>query len=1348
MTIPYEQWDWRKQWNPQSEPGGFVNDVVANTRLRLIEHVRTLYRPDDMGEAQNSPLALLPLGTVKPLVLPGESYKLALTPGLLSKVFRRDDQPLLPDLSAVLGQEGRYVRSKEQKALGLFPEGDPDDIWWIPAGRVYYYTDPNADSTRELAEARLHFFLPRRFVDPFDQSTTVDYDDHDLLLARTEDALHNTITATNDYRVLQPGLVTDPNNNRTQVAFDALGLVVATAVMGKEGENVGDILEDFDIDPPLADRQAFVADPHGQSAVLLGKATARIVYDLERYERTGQPPFAATLARETHFHDPGGPQTRIQLSFSYSDGFGREIQKKIQAEGGNAPQREANVLLPDTGDIRPGDLVRDAQGKVVEANTPRRWVGTGRTVFNNKGKPVRQYEPFFSATHLYEPEPDMTDTGVSPVLFYDPVERVIATLHPNHTYEKVVFDPWQQTTYDVNDTVAASGTQTGDPRTDPDIAGYMREYFKTQPATWQTWHAQRIGNPIGDPERDAAQKAAAHAGTPAVVHLDALGRPFLTLADNGPDPAQPANHLFFATRVELDIEGNQRAVIDARDHTVMAYDYDMLGNRIRQVSTDAGTRWMLANVAGKPIRGWDSREHTIRTTYDALQRPLATWLQTASDMPQLVERVVYGEVHPEASTLNLRSKAFMQLDGAGVLTNEAYDFKGNLLRSSRQLAREFKELMDWQAIETSLSATPPDTLDLDTIATALAPLREAKSFTTSTTYDALNRPLTLTTPDNSVIRPSYNEANLLERIEANLRGEATATTFVDDIDYNAKGQRTFIAYGNETHTDYTYDRETYRLITLKTLRPNFEVEKRRIQDLSYTYDPAGNITAIRDDAQRRVFFDNDCIDASNDYQYDALYRLIGAAGREHKGQDLQPDWDDSPRIGNSIPYNCLELRRYAEIYHYDEVGNILRMIHHLGDNLNSPGTVVWNRRYQYQPDNNRLRCTSVPGEADHSEYSDDPFAQYASRYSYDDHGNMTSMPHLPLMEWDHTDQLHATSQQVRDDGGTPEITYYVYDAAGQRVRKVTERPADPGITPTRKEERVYLGGFEVYRKYNGSNGNDPTLVRETLHIMDDKQRIALVETRTQGNDGSPAQLIRYQFSNHLGSASLELDEVGEVISYEEYYPYGSTSYQAVRKDIEVPAKRYRYTGKERDEESGLNYHGARYHALWLGRWITADSEDVADGPNLYAYTTNNPLKFTDETGHYKVQAVKGRTSEIGKHIVRLFEDEEFRKKVRGKGRKEESTGINIRLRPFGPFERTESNDPSYLKPYAGEGLGYTYCVAATWMYAIKAIEQVNKEEKDYGFGKIKPGRYEKLLRFQQLWYRSTSESAAWWVWSA
>ena len=105
--------------------------------------------------------------------------------------------------------------------------------------------------------------------------------------------------------------------------------------------------------------------------------------------------------------------------------------------------------------------------------------------------------------------------------------------------------------------------------------------------------------------------------------------------------------------------------------------------------------------------------------------------------------------------------------------------------------------------------------------------------------------------------------------------------------------------------------------------------------------------------------------------------------------------------------------------------------------------------------------------------------------------------------------------------------------------------------------------------------------------MDDKQRIALVETRTVDtvdNDPAPRQLIRYQLSNHLGSASVELDEQAQIISYEEYTPYGSSSYQAGRSQIETP-KRYRYVGMERDEESGLNYHDARYYATWLGKWV-------------------------------------------------------------------------------------------------------------------------------------------------------------------
>jgi len=132
--------------------------------------------------------------------------------------------------------------------------------------------------------------------------------------------------------------------------------------------------------------------------------------------------------------------------------------------------------------------------------------------------------------------------------------------------------------------------------------------------------------------------------------------------------------------------------------------------------------------------------------------------------------------------------------------------------------------------------------------------------------------------------------------------------------------------------------------------------------------------------------------------------------------------------------------------------------------------------------------------------------------------------------------------------------------------------------------------------------------------MDDTRRIAMVDTRNDANDNTDQRTVRFQFSNHLGSASLEVDDLGDIISYEEYHPYGTTAYQAVNKDIKAAAKRYRYTGMERDEETGLEYHSARYYLSWLGRWLKPDPEGLVDGENLYKYSRNNPLKFNDPNG--------------------------------------------------------------------------------------------------------------------------------------
>ena len=559
-------------------------------------------------------------------------------------------------------------------------------------------------------------------------------------------------------------------------------------------------------------------------------------------------------------------------------------------------------------------------------------------------------------------------------------------------------------------------------------------------------------------------------------------------------------------------------------------------------------------------------------------------------------RTGYGETQPDPETNNLRGKAYRDLSTAPGWSRAKHTTSRECAADDRQLACRIQE--DGGLVRRQS-------------------LQKRSVHCVSTMFDALNRPVTLTTPDQSVIRPTYNEANLLEQVEADVRGEAT-TTVVQDIDYNAKGQRKLIDYGNGARTTYEYDSLTFRLVHLQTVRGT-----NRLQDLLYTYDPAGNITHIQDDAQQTIYFNNQVVEPHNDYTYDAIYQLISATGREHIGQVTQPQltWNDEFRVNLAHPRDGTAMRNYIEQYHYDAVGNFLKVIH-------TAANGNWTRAYAYNEPSllelgkvsNRLSSTTVGATTE--------------TYTHDTHGNMTSMPHLPLMRWNYRNQVEATAQQVVNSG-SPETTYYVYDAGGQRLRKVTERQAAAGGKPTRKNERAYLGWFEIYREYDGS-GTNVMLERETLHIMDGAQRIALIETKTvdtQHSALSTQHLIRYQIGNHLGSASLELDEAGGMISYEEYYSYGSSSYQAVDATIQAASKRYRYTGKERDEETGLYYYGTRYYAGWLGRWCSADPSGISDGLNGYCYVRNNPTGGIDPNGASTVpfllllQSDNGRTVE-------------------------------------------------------------------------------------------------------------------------
>ena len=72
----------------------------------------------------------------------------------------------------------------------------------------------------------------------------------------------------------------------------------------------------------------------------------------------------------------------------------------------------------------------------------------------------------------------------------------------------------------------------------------------------------------------------------------------------------------------------------------------------------------------------------------------------------LTERLVDGEQHPEDEQRNLRGKLDLHLDQAGLVSNEAHDFKGNTLHTSRRLAKQYKQVVDWRAVDADHIAVP------------------------------------------------------------------------------------------------------------------------------------------------------------------------------------------------------------------------------------------------------------------------------------------------------------------------------------------------------------------------------------------------------------------------------------------------------------------------------------------------------------------------------------------------------------------------------------------------------------------------------------------------------------------
>ncbi|ACV63633.1 YD repeat protein [Desulfofarcimen acetoxidans DSM 771] len=1166
------------------------------------------------NEAQNAPL---PLGEITEKALPHHSEKAVFTQETANSLLNGKAVP------GLMETDGGYV----------LQEG----YWWNRGLTQHFFKETDNS-----------FFLPWKtensYAPPASSlyaQTVYEYDRYFLAPVKMTKFLTgetaNVSSALIDYTVLASKQITDTNDNVSQVLFDPLGMVTVTSVFGTAGgKPEGDCdLKDYRAIP--GENTTF-DDVLVNPGKYLQSATTYFYYDLFTWKNKGEPACSIKLLRETHTSAiPAGEESRMQIQIDYSDGFGREIEKKLKTDPGEAVLRDKD-----------GKPVLNASDQITQGLVQDRWIVSGRTVYNNKGKPVKQYIPYFSPTPNYELQKDMDSVLPNPTeLYYDPMLRPVKTVNPKGFFTKIEFTPWEEKHFDENDTVRDS------------------TYYKSFKATYPPDPA-----PEQKDENDALDKASRFYNTPEIKVLDNAGHTFLeirnnlgeitrdtfsdiiknstvepeelwnelkskgyiesdTISTNGwvPDKFQPYERNFLlqltdrykqyedkiisilkenclVTYHELDIEGNVLFSADPRlyysniknntSYYNFKYVYDMQKNLISINSPDAGLKLNFKNIFGNTVHTWDSRGFHTTTLYDCFQRPVQINVEGEDGrglvLNQTVEKFIYGELYDgnkEASQdKNLRGQVYKHFDQAGVITYDLYNIKGKAAQTARQFLSDYKNEANWNNNNQAL---------------------QYEAFSTGYTYDALNRVCSETVPGAGIYTHEYNQAGLLWKTAITFP-DGSKQVVVEDIQYNANSQRLNIAYGNGITTQYYYDDPTLRLTGIISTGPDnnnaMDTKGRKLQDIVYAYDPAGNVTRIRDNSYRTVFCSQQIIEPLSDYSYNALYQLVSATGRQHPGILA-----DTHRYGfkQSIfrpinPPNLNDgnnLENYRENYNYDEAGN-LTTIRHIS------ASASWTRQIDISADSNRtVQITSFNGTKDFC------------KTIYDNCGNMQNLENLADIKWSYRNNISRVDVILRENNSS-DSDYFVYDSGGQRVRKVTERKCSDSLTEI--EEKIYLGSLEIKRIKKKSESSETVILdRQSLHVMDGKSRIAITDIWLKDDFNREIGKImerkfRFQLNNHLGSSCLEADDQANIISYEEYLPYGGTSFTAGRDKSEVKLKEYRYCGKERDDFTGLYYYGARYYPPWLGRWINPDPAGTADGLNLYAFVKGNPIKFIDPNG--------------------------------------------------------------------------------------------------------------------------------------
>ena len=675
---------------------------------------------------------------------------------------------------------------------------------------------------------------------------------------------------------------------------------------------------------------------------------------------------------------------------------------------------------------------------------------------------------------------------------------------------------------------------------------------------------------------------------------------------------------------EYDVAGNLIATIDANGNR-STYQYDAMGRLTRITLPDPDAAGplqspitvMTYDAVGNLLKATDPLGNNSTRTYDAMNRMLSI-----TNLGNNITKYAYDQVGNVIQTTDAignvsrmrydsRNRMTTSIDAAGFETHFAYDINDNLVSLT----------------DASGNVTRYEYDDRDRRVAEIDPFGKRTTFV----YNSADELIGMTDRIGRMTKLAYDDVGRLTQeswIDAN-------SNIVNTVDYSFDAADRLV----RLRDGVTDIRVTFNELDQATRAESGGVAGVPIAVFDATYDAMGNRLSVTDTIQGSV-------GARTTYVHDALDRIVrqtqsSAPGATNSTADKRVEF----------AYNAMDqltsISRFADLassqsiatsqFAYDALNRLTNLSHRNASNI-----VLNGFSYTYDADSRVTRITDIDGSTDYAYDKRDqltganhadatnPDENYGydatgnriastrhgssyvtgqgnrqttdgiNSYEYDAEGNLVKQTNIASgavreLAWDHRNRLVRVTDRPSSNGAPTQVAEFAYDATNRRISKTVA-----GVTT-----HFIYDGENVIVELTDPDASGPQQAVESARYLHGPFVDQVLAQEFSNGD------VQWMLTDHLGTVRDLVSNDGQVVNHVKYDSYGNV----ISESNASVKTRYKYTGREFDSETGLQYNRARYYDAAIGRFLSEDPIGFeGEDANLYGYVRNSPLLHDDPAG--------------------------------------------------------------------------------------------------------------------------------------